>query len=500
VRPNLLAVSAILVAAVVCAPLFAMAQLAERAGWAPVRALLRRPVTAELVRHTLALSLAVTVTTVVVGVGTAWLVERTDLPAAGPLGVLLVAPLAVPEFVAANSWVSLDPHIRGFTGALLVMTCAHYPLVHLPVRACLRRADPAREEIAAGLGCTAWATWWRVTLPQCRWAIAAAALVVCLHLLGEYGAFAALGYRTFATAIYAEYRTAYDTASAAVLALALCLFGLLLLGAHHGLTRGAPTAPARDAGRPGNKVALGRMRRWCAAGVAAVPTVAVGVPLYALVRWWTQGTSSTLPSEGLSAATARTLCWSAVAALIATVAAVPVALWSWRRAGGVARTVEAATYLTRALPGVSIGLVVVDLTVHHFRAGYGRPAALIAAWVLLFFPLALTGVKAGLGGVGPGVEEQARSLGAGELRVLARVTVPLLVPGLAVAAAMVALAAGTELTATLLLRPPGTDTLATRFWTCTSGLAYGAAAPYAAVMIGLGVLPTLLLARAGRLR
>jgi iron(III) transport system permease protein len=79
-----------------------------------------------------------------------------------------------------------------------------------------------------------------------------------------------------------------------------------------------------------------------------------------------------------------------------------------------------------------------------------------------------------------------------------RITVPLVLPGLAAAATMVWLSATTELTATLLLRPTGLETLATRFWVYTTGLAYGAAAPYAAIMIGVSVLPVLLLARLAR--
>jgi iron(III) transport system permease protein len=89
----------------------------------------------------------------------------------------------------------------------------------------------------------------------------------------------------------------------------------------------------------------------------------------------------------------------------------------------------------------------------------------------------------------------ARSLGTRPLAVLARVTLPLILPGLGAAFAMVGLTASTELTATLLLRPTGTDTLATQFWTYTTGLAWGAAAPYAAVMTALSVPAVLLLTR-----
>ena len=54
-------------------------------------------------------------------------------------------------------------------------------------------------------------------------------------------------------------------------------------------------------------------------------------------------------------------------------------------------------------------------------------------------------------------------------------------------------AAGTELTATLVLAPIGVETLATQFWAYQSEVAYGAAAPYALVIVGLAAIPGALL-------
>ena len=50
-------------------------------------------------------------------------------------------------------------------------------------------------------------------------------------------------------------------------------------------------------------------------------------------------------------------------------------------------------------------------------------------------------------------------------------------------AALVFLAISTELTATLMLSPIGTSTLATEFWSASSELRYGAAAPYALLLV-----------------
>jgi iron(III) transport system permease protein len=59
---------------------------------------------------------------------------------------------------------------------------------------------------------------------------------------------------------------------------------------------------------------------------------------------------------------------------------------------------------------------------------------------------------------------------------------------------LVFLTAVTELTATLVLAPIGVHTLATQFWAYQSEVAYGAAAPYALVIVALAMVPGALLA------
>jgi len=94
-----------------------------------------------------------------------------------------------------------------------------------------------------------------------------------------------------------------------------------------------------------------------------------------------------------------------------------------------------------------------------------------------------------------GLEEIGRSLGRGPWAVALRVTLPLMAPGLAAAFCLVFLSAVTELTATLILVPTGVHTLATQFWVYESNLSYGAAAPYAALIVAIAAVPSVLLGR-----
>ena len=83
----------------------------------------------------------------------------------------------------------------------------------------------------------------------------------------------------------------------------------------------------------------------------------------------------------------------------------------------------------------------------------------------------------------------ARSAGSRPAAVLRRVTLPLATPGIGAAAVLVMLTCMKELPATLLLRPLGSDTLATRVWTETGVADYAGAAPYALVLVLLAALP-----------
>ena len=102
-------------------------------------------------------------------------------------------------------------------------------------------------------------------------------------------------------------------------------------------------------------------------------------------------------------------------------------------------------------------------------------------------PRALIALRASIAQAPPELENAAQSLGRSPTRALVEITLRLAAPGAAAGAAMVFLAVTTELTATLILAPTGTRTLATTFWSLTSEIEYVAAAPYALLMIVLSL-------------
>jgi iron(III) transport system permease protein len=126
---------------------------------------------------------------------------------------------------------------------------------------------------------------------------------------------------------------------------------------------------------------------------------------------------------------------------------------------------------------------------------YQTSILVILAYVALFLPNALTVLKVPISQVPTGVEEVSRTLGSSPMQTIRRVIVPAARPGILSAGAFVALTVIKELPATLILRPTGIETLATRLWSATSIGSFSAAAPYAMLLIIVAGIPALLVNR-----
>jgi iron(III) transport system permease protein len=219
-----------------------------------------------------------------------------------------------------------------------------------------------------------------------------------------------------------------------------------------------------------------------------------------IVFWLTQ--------TGNAATTVAASSWGAVAqaswssmrlgaggAALTMVLALPLGFLAARYDGWMITVLERAAYLAQGIPGIAVALALIGLTVHDLHPLYQSTFLLLFAYAVLFLPLALVSVRAALLQAQVRLEEAGRSLGLNAFAVLLRITLPLAAPGLGAAAAMVFISVTTELTATLLLAPIGTQTLATQIWANTSTVAFAAAAPFAAALAAMSMLASWLLAR-----
>lgn len=485
--------AAMFVSAAALAPLCFILWITFQTGWDTAAALLFRPRVGELLLNTTLLELLAVPLSILLGVVLAWLTERTDLPAARVWSWLAVTPLAIPAFVHSYAWNSVVPGWSGLPAAVSISVLAYFPFLYLPVAAQLRRLDPAIEESAAALGLGPWQVFFRVVLPQLRFAICGGALLIGVHLLAEYGLYVTVRFDTFTTAIMDQFQSAFNGPAANMIAVVLAIYCLALLYLEN-ITRGSERYA-----RVGSGVArmpaprrLGRIAWLCLLVPGITTVLAVGVPLFTLIRWLAIGGTG-IWHAAVGAAFLQTMLLALCGGLLATLAAMPMAWLSVRAPGRLAHILESCHYYVGSLPGVVVALALVTVAVQAFLPLYQTMATLLMAYLLLFLPRALVGLRSSVAQTPIELEQAAMMLGRSPLRAVLATTVRLAAPGAAAAMALVGLGIATELTATLMLAPSGVETLATGFWSYSSELDYARAAPYALLMVMLSLPLTFLL-------
>ena len=475
--------------------------------------LLFRVRTLETLGRTTLLIVCVTSLSAAIAVPAAWLTARSDLPFRKVWTVLLALPLVIPSFVGAFLYASalgprgmlqglLEaafgvqrlPDIYGLTGATLVLTLLSYPYLFLTVRGAIANLDPATDESARSLGHGAWSAFFRVTLPQLKPSIAAGSLLVALYTLSDFGAVSLMRYNTFTFTIYQQYESSIDRSIAAVLSLVLVAMAVVILMAE-GYTRGRQRYYRSGAGaaREAAAVKLGRWRWLAMASFGVVLALALALPTGMLAFWLARGVSAGEPLLLLWGATLNSVYVSAAAALVTVAMAIVMAVLLVRYPTRLNRVLEPVGFTGYALPGVVVALALV-----YFGAQYARPLyqthwLLIFAYAALFFPVALGSVRAALLQVSPRLEDAARGLGHNPLRVMLRITAPLMRSGVIMGAAMVFLLTMKELPATLILGPVGFKTLATAVWSASSEAFFAQAAAPALMLILMSSVPMTLL-------
>ena len=475
--------------------------------------LLFRAKVAGILGRTLLLVLTVTAGSVAIAVPLAWITARTDLPLRRTWAVLTSLPLVIPSYVAGfvvvvalgprgmlqgalEGPLGIDrlPSIYGFAGAMLTLTFLSYPYVLLTVRAALQRMDPALEESARGLGLGPVATFFRVVAPLLRPAVGAGALLVGLYTLSDFGAVSLLRYETFTWAIFTQYESSLDRTLGAGLSLALVALALAWVALEF-VSRGRSRyySASSAATRPAPTVALGRWR-WPALGLcASVTGLGLGLPVAILVYWVVRGVLAGESLDSLWAPARNSIYISALAALAATAAALPVGLLSVRHPGLLSGVLERLGYVSFALPGIAIALALVFFGANYLGFLYQTIGLLLLGYVALFLSPALGAVRATLLQMNPHVEEAARGLGRSPLGAFTSVTLPAARPGIVAGASLVFLLTMKELPATLILSPTGFTTLATSVWSFTSEAFFARAAMPSLLLIILSGVPLALL-------
>jgi iron(III) transport system permease protein len=213
-----------------------------------------------------------------------------------------------------------------------------------------------------------------------------------------------------------------------------------------------------------------------------------------IIYWTVIGQSQSNLGE-ISRAFVNTVGYGFAGGLTVAFVGLAVAILVVRYRSRYSMNVEKTILITHALPGVVVALSFVFLVNQSVPSLYQTSALVLLAYLALFLPNAVAVLKVPISQVPTGIEEVSRTLGNSQFQTLRRAVIPAAAPGILSATAFVGLTVIKELPATLILRPTGIETLATRLWSATSVSAFSAAAPYALLLILVAGIPALFVNR-----
>ncbi|MFN7252728.1 MAG: ABC transporter permease [Anaerobacillus sp.] len=466
----------------------------------------------QLLWNTFSLTFAVTVFAVVIGVALAWIVVRTDIPGRKMWQWLLALPLVIPPYVGAvtyiivfgrSGWVrdfwrdtpwivdvfgDYPINIYSFWGVFFVLTMFTYPYVFLIASASLRKMNRNFEEVARSQGMSTAQIFWKVNLPFLRPAIGAGAILISLYVLSDFGAIAMLRYVTFTAAIYFQ-RAGFDTAAASVLSLVLIVLTIMILWIEARTRKKNKYYQTTNTFRTPEILKLGNWKPFALLFVGFVFFVSVLLPISVLVYWSNIGIRMGALDARFFGFAMNSLKVSALAAILCMILALPIIYLKMRYPSVISTVIDKLCYAGYALPGVIVALGFVFIFNNHIPILYNTFYMVALAFVVRFLPQAMQAGEASLSLVSPRIDEAARSLGYPPWQVMYKVILPTILPGILAGGALVFVSSIKELPATLMLRPPGFDTLAVRIYFEASEAIYHLAAPAALLIVLVSVIP-----------
>jgi len=498
---------------------------------------LAETVLADYVRNSLLLAVGSGVGAALLGTGAAWWVAMYRFPGRGILEWALLLPLAMPTYVIAYVYTDLlqyagpvqtalreafgwergeywFPDVRSLGGAILVFSLVFYPYVYVLARAAFMDRSGNLMEAARSLGMTQRQAFYRVALPLARPAVAGGVALVVMETLAEFGAVSYFGVPTFTTGIYRAWYAFGDPVAASQLSaslLAVVMLALVLEKASRGRARYHDSG-----GRPQVRPRLTPLKSLVVWTGCMIP-LAGGflLPAGLLLRLAVSEGDVQFGEKYLTLA-GNSLMLAALASVFAVLAALVLAYAARLNPGRLMAGVKRLAGLGYAVPGTVIAVgALIPLTLldhalivwlrEHFgiESGLvltGTATALVFAYLARFLTVALSSVEASLTRIRQSLDEAARSLGASQTRLLARVHVPLLSGGIVSGLLLVFVDVMKELPATIVLRPFNFETLATQVFILAADERLAEAATPSLAIVAVGLIPVILLSRSMRQR
>lgn len=438
-----------------------------------------------LLGHSFILSILTTLFATAIGMPLGILFGKSDLPFRRMFTFLFIIPLLLPPYVIAVSWFVVlgrdgflarvvgsaaaeitSSWLFGLPGCTLVLSSVFMPIVILLTMAYLKTVNPHLEE-AARLSAR-WPTVLNeITIPIILPGIQLAAILVFLLTLGEFSVPMFLRYDVFPVESFTRFSAFYNfgAATAAAIPLALVTFLILMLERVFIREKSYELQASPGDGRA-LSIKLGSYRWRLFSLVCFICLIFVLIPLLVLII---QSASFSTYLEAFSRVAnslLRSLIYAVIGASALTFLGFFLGYMIHTKAFRVWPAVDSLTIFLFALPSTVIGIGLISLwnqPLTNFI--YGTPVIILLGYLAQYTVLPSRITTSTLEQIPPSMGEAAQIAGAGPLRRLTLILLPLAKRGIIAAWLVGYIFCLRDTGISMIVYPPGYDTLPVRIFT-----------------------------------
>lgn len=473
------------------------------------------------------ISLAATATSLLIGIPMAYFFALYRIRGKALLRILIIISSMSAPFVGAYAWILLlgrngvitnflkallgftPPDIYGFNGMLLVFTSQLFSLVFLYVAGALSKVDNSLLEASENMNCTGLRRFIKVILPLIMPTVLAAALLVFIRALSDFGTPMLMGegYRTFPVILYTEFvgevsqNKGFASAIAviAIIITTVVFFAQNLASERNSFSMNA-LHPIEEKPLHGLKGFLIHFFCYSVVGIAMLPQVYVVYCSFRKTRGSIYVDGYSLDSyramfDRLGSSVRNTIVIPVIALAIVVLLAVLIAYLSVRRRNTLTGTVDTLSMVPYIIPGTVVGIALAGAFNRHPIALTGTTFIMVMALIIRRLPYTIRSSVAILHQIPITIEEAALSLGSTKMKTFFRITMPMMSSGIVAGAIMSWVTMISELSTAMILYTGRTQTLTVAIYTQIIRGNYGIASAMAGLLTIITVISLLIFNR-----
>ena len=476
--------------------------------------------------NSLKVTVVSTILSAALGLPLAYLMGRVKIRGSGLINILIVISYLSPPFIGAYAWIQMLGRngvitqyineifgihyggVYGFAGIVLVFTLQSFPLVYIYISGALKNLDNSLNEAAESLGCSRSGRIWKIIIPLVMPALLASSMLVFMRVFADFGTPMLIGegYQTLPVLIYNQFmgEVSGDDGFAAaicciVISLTIVMFFIQRFIARRSSYAMTALKPMKAEKEKGLRNIAAHLAVYLTAGLAVLPQFTVIYTSFLATKGGQvfTGGFSLESYENVLLSKDSDVIWHTYflglcAIAVVVVLGVVIAYLSVRKRNTLNSVLDVVTMFPFIIPGSVLGIAFVFAFNKSPIILTGTALIMIISFAVRRMPYTVRSSTAVLGNISPGIEEAARSLGASEMTVFRKITVPMMMPGVLSGAIMSWVTIISELSSSIILYTNSTQTLTVSIYTEVIRGNYGNASAYATVLTVTSVLSLLI--------